>query len=161
VLAAGLAFLAGLIIGVVAAAGDDDGGDDTVIATVPAPTTTATTLEEVTTTTTVEGDDDVRTHSGNQENPPQADVGPVECTRDQFGDLKATATVTNHSSERSDYIATIAFESPDGTTQLEASSGFIQDLEPGQSASLEVVTAAGAPAEFTCRVTEVERFASL
>lgn len=163
VLAAGLAFLAGLLIGAVAvAAGNRD--DDVTAPQLILPTTT-TSITSTTSTTedapTTTAGSDIRTFSGNQAHPPQADVGSLECTRNQFGDLEATATVTNHSSERSNYVVTVAFESPDGKTQLASSGGFVQDLEPGQSAPLRVVTGTDAPAEFTCRLTEVERFASL
>jgi hypothetical protein len=158
-LAAALAFVAGLLIGAVAvAAGDRDDGDVTAAPHL-LPTTTTSSIPEGTTTTTTAGAD-VRTHSSNEAHPPQADVGSLECTRSQFGDLEATATVTNHSSERSNYVATVVFESPDGKTQLASSGGFVQDLEPGQSAQLRVVTGTDAPEEFTCRATDVERFAS-
>ena len=52
--------------------------------------------------------------------PAAADVTIAKCaiSSNQFEGPTATLQVLNHSSKSSDYIITIAFDSPDGKTQL-------------------------------------------
>jgi len=88
------------------------------------------------------------------------DVVIATCAADDLGDLKATLTVTNNSSKRSDYLISVAFESTDGKTQLDTTSALVSSLEPGQNTSTDAVSFKKAPAGFTCRVTDINRFAS-
>jgi len=87
------------------------------------------------------------------------DVQDVECDLDGVGDLHATVTVENDSSERSSYIIEVTFEDDNGD-QLDTSTAFINSVEPDQRAEGEAVTFTDPPAEgdFDCRVVELERF---
>lgn len=85
------------------------------------------------------------------------DVSVKSCEADEIGDLTATLTVVNNSSERSNYMIEVTFEAPDGS-QLDTGLAVVNALEPGQRTEAEVVTATDAPAEFDCRVVEVDRF---
>lgn len=109
-----------------------------------------------------EGNSNVESNSGNQDNPPPDDVTSIDCITDETGGwMKADVHVTNHSSGRSDYFIEVVFENSDGTQQLESSSAFVQGLEPDQSTTAEAVTLTEPPAEgFSCRVTEVDRLAA-
>ncbi len=60
---------------------------------------------------------------------PDAVLGPV----DAIGFRAVTLTVTNNSSERSNYLIDLTIESPDGTTQYDTSAAFVNYLEPGQT----------------------------
>lgn len=84
------------------------------------------------------------------------DVTDLACDTDIGGNLHATFTVENDSSDRSNYVITIAFEA--GDTQLDTGTAFVNGLEPGQRTEQQVVSATAAPAGFTCRVSDVERF---
>lgn len=53
--------------------------------------------------------------------------------RGQFGDVSVKVTVTNSSKNKSDYMATVVFESPDGKTQYGTGPLMINGLEPGQT----------------------------
>jgi hypothetical protein len=121
----------------VAAGGEDTGGEDT-------------------------GGEDtgVRSSSGNEENPPADDVSVTSCEADDVGFMVAKGTVTNNSSEASDYIIEIAFESSDGATQYGTGSAFVSGLEPGQNTPLDANSLTEAGGEFVCRITEVDRFAA-
>ena len=112
-------------------------------------------------TTAPEESDGPRTVSGNTENPPEADVAITECTTDELGYMQALGTVTNNSSKASNYSVEIAFETPDGSTQLASTATFVSGLEPGQNAPLEAFSFEEAPADgqFACRITGVTRFA--
>lgn len=85
------------------------------------------------------------------------DVTDLECGTDAAGDLRATFAVENDSSDRSNYVITIAFEDADGN-QLDTASAFVNALESGQRTETEAITFTDAPDGFTCRVTDVERF---
>lgn len=86
----------------------------------------------------------------------QDDIDEVECGEDDFGNLFATVTVTNDSSERSNYIIEVNFV--DGNVQLESAVAFINAVEPGQQAEGEASTATDAPGDFDCRAVGVQRF---
>jgi hypothetical protein len=102
-----------------------------------------------------------KTLSNNGSHPPQADVQVTHCNTDTLGDLQALLKVTNHSSGRSNYIITVAFTSKSGKTQLDTATSIVNDLEAGQISNQKGVTVTSAPVGgFTCKVTEVNRFAS-
>lgn len=108
-------------------------------------------------------EDGITTFSGNDENPPADDVtigecGPAEGTR--F--MRATVEVRNHSSEASNYLITVAFESEDGGRQLTTSTTGVNGLGPDQTTTSEANSFQEAPggAEFSCRISQVERFAA-
>jgi hypothetical protein len=59
--------------------------------------------------------------------------------KDQFGTISVDVTLTNSSSKTSDYIGTVVFESPNGQTQYGDGPLFVQNLNPGQSKTSEVM----------------------
>ena len=87
------------------------------------------------------------------------DVGEPDCRVGESGFMEAELTVTNNSSERSNYIIDVTFESPDGT-QLETAVLFVNDLEPDQSTTDTASSLTEASGEFTCRVVDLERFSA-
>jgi hypothetical protein len=80
----------------------------------------------------------------------------------QFEGPEATLTVTNHSSGTSNYLITVAFDSPNGGQQLDTGNATVQNLAANQS------TTTTAPSlkqqlrsqPFTCKVASVDRFAA-
>jgi hypothetical protein len=111
----------------------------------------------------VDVDDGVRSFSGNTENPPEDDVTLGECDTDpttRF--MQASLEVTNHSSEPSNYIMTVAFEAEDGGRQITTGSAVIDGLRPDQSTTVEASALQEAPGgqDFSCRISQVERFAA-
>lgn len=139
-----------IVIGALGSGGDSDGGGDDVVATeTPDPGTDAPTT-------------DVGTSSGNTEFPPPADVTLTSCEVDTSFAATVTAKlqILNNSPKRSNYMITVAFESPDGT-QLDTGTGFANDVDPSQQALSEAMAFFDAdPGAISCRIKEVERFAS-
>jgi hypothetical protein len=88
------------------------------------------------------------------------DVDIGTCTTDALGQLSATVIVTNNSSKASNYIIEVTFESGNGSTQLDTSVVLVNELEPGQRTEQEAISFDSAPSDFTCRVSDVERFAA-
>jgi hypothetical protein len=88
------------------------------------------------------------------------DVQSTTCGTNEAGFLTATVDVTNDSSERSNYIIQVTFEDGDGT-QVASATAFLNNVEPGQSASAEASTTVEPPAQVDCRVVEVERFSDV
>jgi len=85
------------------------------------------------------------------------DVSEPRCTS-AGGFLTAEVDVTNDSSERSNYSIEVAFESADGD-QIDTAFAFVSALQPGQSTVVDAQTLTEPPApDFTCRVTDVERY---
>jgi hypothetical protein len=101
-----------------------------------------------------------KTLSNNGTHPPQADVAITGCSADSLGDLQAAVKVTNHSSGRSNYVIEIAFDSKDGKTQLDTTAVLVNNLDPGQSSNQTGTTVTAAKGLYTCKVTDVNRFAS-
>ena len=103
--------------------------------------------------------------SANSENPPAADVVVDSCavSTNTFEGPEAKLSVTNHSSKTSNYAITVAFDSRDGGQQLDTGAALVQTLAPGQTTQ---TTASSLKSElrtsgkFTCKVAEVNRYAS-
>lgn len=103
-------------------------------------------------------------NSDNGANPPQADVAITGCALadNQFEGPVAHMTVTNHSSKTSDYSITVAFDSPDGKTQLDTAGAFVQNLAAGQASNQDATSTKQElrGQQFTCKVAQVERTAA-
>jgi hypothetical protein len=112
-------------------------------------------------------DGGIPTFSDNDENPPGDDVSVAECgPAEGTGFMRATVDVLNHSSEPSNYIITVAFESEseseDGGRQLATSTGVVNGLGPDQTTTTETNSFQEAPGgqEFSCSINQVQRFAA-
>jgi hypothetical protein len=111
----------------------------------------------------VDEDGGITNFSDNDENPPADDVSIGECgPAPTTSFMRATVDVLNHSSEPSNYIITVAFESEDGDRQLTTSTALVNGLGPDQTTSTEANSFQEAPSgeEFSCRISQVERFAA-
>lgn len=137
------------IIAIAAGGGDDDdGGGD-------AATGTATTAA---------GAEGPVSNSGNTENPPPEDIAINECgggVGNPGGGnfVGAAGAITNNSSEASTYLGSVEFLDANGTRYAEspiASSA----VGPGQMAEFSAPTVTEAREGTTCRVAQIERFAS-
>lgn len=102
-----------------------------------------------------------------KEEPGLKDVTITSCavSTNEFIGPEAKLKITNNSSKPSNYLITVAFNSPDGATQYDTGSASVSNLAPGQTAeetasSLKSETRAKAKAGMTCKVTNVTRFAS-
>jgi hypothetical protein len=71
--------------------------------------------------------------------------------------------ITNHSSKASDYTVTVAFESPDGKTQLDTGNAVVAHLASGQSTSTDAssLNSSIRGEQFTCKVVDVTRFSAV
>lgn len=88
------------------------------------------------------------------------DVAPPSCSNDRRGLAAGTVTVTNSSSQRSDYVITVVLEPAEGGPKIRSTTTSVDGLEPGQTGSGELRFTKAMPAGTTCRVTEVQRTAS-
>lgn len=88
------------------------------------------------------------------------DVKITACAKDSLGDISAKVLITNHSSKASNYLVTLAFDSPDGKTQLGTGLAAVNDLQPGQKSPQNVASFVTATGKFVCRVSSVTRYAS-
>jgi hypothetical protein len=101
------------------------------------------------------------TFSDNEENPPPDDVTIDECgPAAGTGYMRATVDVLNHSSEPSNYLIIVAFESEGGGEQFTTSTAGVDGLGPDQTTTVEANSFTEAPGgrDFTCKVSRVERF---
>jgi hypothetical protein len=135
-----------LIIAVIAAA--SGGGED-------AAETTSEVADEIT------DDAPESDFSTNEEHPPAADVTVSSCS-EQFGIVTTGLTITNNSSEASNYIITIGIENGAGE---KIGDGFAStnNVDPGQTATIDgtgTVSEGADTAGMRCVLEEVERFAS-
>jgi hypothetical protein len=85
------------------------------------------------------------------------DVDLADCVTNEAGFMVAELRVTNRSPERSNYIIEVAFESPDGDTQLATAVAFVNDLAPDQSTDQEANSLTDATGDFDCRLSLVDR----
>lgn len=110
-------------------------------------------------TTKTKSNGGVSTLSNNGSNPPQADVAVESCTIDAIGYPKAGLRITNHSSGRSNYMISINFLDAAGTKVAEGAA-ISNNVDPGQSAIETAGGLASVKGALTCKVTDVNRFAS-
>jgi len=97
----------------------------------------------------------------NANHPPQDDVFPdaMKCTTDSDGNMQATGTLTNHSSETSFYIITVVFKQ--NGAQVSDGVDTVSNVDAGGDATWTVNTATPAGTSFSCRISEVERSSAL
>jgi hypothetical protein len=110
-----------------------------------------------------ERDGGIPTLSDNRENPPGDDVTVADCgAAEGTGFMRATVDVLNHSSEPSNYIITVAFESDDGGTQFTTATTVVDGLGPDQTTTVEADAFEEPPAgeDFSCSINQVQRFAA-
>lgn len=89
------------------------------------------------------------------------DVSIARCsTSSVFGWAEASLRVTNNSSRTSSYIIDVGFESPSGSILHGTGTALVNGLEPGQSTTVDAMSTADVSGEFTCRVRNVNRWAS-
>lgn len=90
-----------------------------------------------------------------------ATLGKVAVGR--FDTVEVKVTLTNSSDNRSDYMATVVFESPDGKTQYGTGALFVEGLEPGQTKVENVMMFDSLPASakrISARLTDFDRMQS-
>ena len=87
-------------------------------------------------------------------------LGPVQAP-DSIGVRYEKVTVVNHSSKRSDYMIDVAVQSTDGKTQYATGTALINNVDPGQTASDQVMFTSHIPAGAKAVLKTVERTASL
>lgn len=82
----------------------------------------------------------------------------VECG-EWYGNMAATIEVSNRTSRQTDYLIHVAFESPDGSVQYDTAVTVISRLEPGQTATDEVIGfGADADDDFVCRIADEQSY---
>lgn len=86
-----------------------------------------------------------------------SDVKIVKCSRDQFGYLNARVKITNHSSKASDYVVTVAFESKNGSQQIDTGSALVDSLQPGQSTTQDASATRSYGKPFRCVLSDAQR----
>ena len=89
------------------------------------------------------------------------DVKITSCGVDDAGFADAKLTITNHSAKASDYVVTVAFESPDGSKQVGTGTALVNSLQPGQSSDQDANSLTSATAgSFVCKISSAQRNAS-
>jgi hypothetical protein len=104
-------------------------------------------------------DEGPQTNSGNDTNPPPDDVELTDCIADDVGWIKASGTITNHSSEASTYFINVEFVASDGVRYAEGIATS-STVAPDQTAEWEASGLTEAREATTCNVTAVDRYAS-
>jgi hypothetical protein len=86
-----------------------------------------------------------------------ATLGPV----DTLGFRAVSLTVTNNSSKRSNYLIDLAVESPDGAIQYDTSIASVNNLEAGQTTTIDSLPITKTvPADAVVKIKTVTRLAS-
>lgn len=90
-----------------------------------------------------------------------SDYQIVSCAKDNLGNLDAKVKITNTSTKPSNYTGTIAFDSPDGKTQYDTGPAFAQDVQPGQSTTVDATTLTPAPGPYICKLVDATRMSAV
>jgi len=98
--------------------------------------------------------------SGTSAHPASDDVTVTCAPTDSVGFMHSNVTITNHSSQTSDYVVTISFNDAQGN-RLQEGTATQDDVAPGQTATTDGMgdgSTGGTPA--SCVVANVTRYAS-
>lgn len=100
--------------------------------------------------------------SGTSTHPAAADVTIASCTIDSVTQSPtADVQVLNHSSQPSNYIVQVIFQSDDGTQQYGTGTALVNQLAAGQSTSDTAVSFySGTVGTLSCKLGDVTRMAS-
>jgi hypothetical protein len=107
-----------------------------------------------------QADTGVRTESRNTENPPQDDVVIDSCEASQgLNFATAKGTITNHSSETSNYVIEVNITDEAGTV-LGNTGSVVNNVPAGGTALFEAPSTVEMAPGVSCELTDVNRFAS-
>jgi hypothetical protein len=102
---------------------------------------------------------EVETDSGNDDNPPPADLNPDLMCRIETGTgPTASGTLTNHSSGLSGYMISVSFLDAGGTRVADGTA-FVNNVQAGQTTTWSAPSFAFDADFATCEVVSVERLA--
>jgi len=99
------------------------------------------------------------THSGNEDNPPTADVSLDNCAAGAAGWITASGVITNNSSKASNYLVSVEFLDGAGTRYAEGVAT-ANGVAPGQRVEYEAPGFTDPRDGTTCRVVSVDRYAA-
>ncbi|MEB8342595.1 FxLYD domain-containing protein [Streptomyces endophyticus] len=105
-------------------------------------------------------DDSPLTSSTNQKNAPKDDIKLGDVTVDEVGWASVPVTITNHSSDTSDYTVEIEFLDAGGQ-RVDTATVMETKVAPGQVVNADGQGLKGVPADVTAKVISVDRYASL
>lgn len=89
-----------------------------------------------------------------------ADITISGCVTSDFGSPEAHLTIKNNSSKTSNYIITIAFDSPDGGTQYDTGLAAVDNLTPGQTSQTDATAFKQVSTKFVCKIASATRYAA-
>ena len=88
------------------------------------------------------------------------DVMITGCATNSAGFVEASGTIVNHSSQRSNYVITVAIDDA-RATRLGEGAGAETNINPGHTALFHTLLAVhNPPAGFTCKLADATRLAS-
>jgi hypothetical protein len=99
------------------------------------------------------------TPAADQEAGEAADVEVLRCG-ENLHTMTVRLRVTNHSSEASDYFIDVDLVQRAPGTVLETVPAVVEDLDPGASVPVALVSTVPPPAHFDCRVGDVDRLSA-
>jgi hypothetical protein len=144
-----------LVLGVVAAIASGDDDRDTSTGTM---TTTVATAPPTTPAPEAVAPPGPVTHSGNTENPPEADVTIAGCGPDEFGvGWMADLVIVNNSSEPSSYFVTVSGLDAAGVV-VGQGFGSASGIQPGQTAQVQALGLGDGVT--SCALATVDRYAT-
>jgi uncharacterized lipoprotein NlpE involved in copper resistance len=92
---------------------------------------------------------------------PTKQVKITSCGKDALGDVDVKGTAKNDTSKRSDFDIAVAITDKSGKTQLGTTDAFAQNVEAGQTAQWDAPTTVTWKPGLVCKVSTVNRTASL
>lgn len=105
----------------------------------------------------------IETRTPDLDHPPQRDIRLGACEVTDDGDLRASGTLTNWTSEPADYRIEISFLDGDGSarsTEVGATTVTVDELDVHATTNWSGEVASTSPASLTCRIVRVDRWPS-
>jgi hypothetical protein len=100
----------------------------------------------------------ISTGTPDVEHPPQRDIRIGTCESDSQSGARAAGTVTNWTSEPSDYRVVVSFRNDEDGTEFGSTSLTIADVAPHRTSNWSTSVPTRPDLVFTCRIMSVDRW---
>jgi hypothetical protein len=92
------------------------------------------------------------------EHPPQRDIRIGTCESDSQSGVRAAGTITNWTSQPSDYRVVVSFRNDEDGTEFGSTSLTIAEVAPHRTSNWSTSVPSRPDVVFTCRIVSIDRW---
>lgn len=100
----------------------------------------------------------IQTITPDVDHPPQRDIRIGTCESDSQSGVRAAGTITNWTSQPSDYRVVVSFRNDEDGTEFGSTSLTIADVAPHRTSNWSTSVPSRPDVVFTCRIVSIDRW---